>query len=320
MKIFAKWILGSALAFSLSTSAMAETFSFVAVGDTAYNGAHDYPAYDALIEKINKERPAFTVHVGDIWGASNCHDDHYTFIKSYFDKYKRPVIYTPGDNEWLDCAHPAMGGYEVGERLEHLRKVFFKKSKSLGAKPMTLVRQSDVSPYKTFVENARWAHKGVLFVTLNVPGDNNNFDYGDPDRLLEAEARNAANVAWLRDTMRHAMTENYKAVVIVFHAEILMNGIARDDTFYQVKNGPYGDLVRELQLSTDRFPGQILVIHGDSHEFIVDRPLLIMNGEDKPSDRANLTRLEVFGAPEVKAVKVMVDTESSGVFGFQPLY
>ena len=34
----------------------------------------------------------------------------------------------------------------------------------------------------------------------------------------------------------------------------------------------------------------------------------------------NLIRLQTFGAPEVKAIKISVDTTSESVFGFSPIY
>ena len=40
-------------------AARAQSFSFVALGDTAYNPSVDYPVYEALIAKINQAKPAF---------------------------------------------------------------------------------------------------------------------------------------------------------------------------------------------------------------------------------------------------------------------
>jgi hypothetical protein len=47
----------------------------VALGDTAYNPPADYPLYDALIAKINAAKPAFSIHVGDTWGAEACTEE-----------------------------------------------------------------------------------------------------------------------------------------------------------------------------------------------------------------------------------------------------
>ena len=67
-----KTIFSSLLAITLAASSLgsaAAGFRFVALGDTAYNGERDYPVYEALIDRINARQPAFSIHVGDIWGA-----------------------------------------------------------------------------------------------------------------------------------------------------------------------------------------------------------------------------------------------------------
>ena len=62
------------------------------------------------------------------------------------------------------------------------------------------------------------------------------------------------------------------------------------------------------------------MINGDYHEFVIDRPFAVSQGEvEKPKYR-NITRLQVYGAPELKAVRVDVDPSTPWVFSFQPLY
>ena len=59
----------------ISFGISAEKFEFVAIGDTAYQGEPSIEAYAQLIELINEQDIAFSVHVGDIWGASMCIED-----------------------------------------------------------------------------------------------------------------------------------------------------------------------------------------------------------------------------------------------------
>ena len=294
-----------------AAAADAKPFSFVALGDTAYNGERDYPVYRALIGAINDAKPAFSIHIGDIWGAGNCHDAHYAQIQEFFALYQEGVIYTPGDNEWTDCRNTVMGGYDPVERLAKLRSMYFPTAESLGAHPLALVRESDVSPYVKFVENARWERDKVLFVTVHVVGSHNNFLPENQAALLEANERMTANVAWLRDAFRIAREGGYRGIVVAMHAQMLHG----DDT----ADGPYGAIIEELKLGSERFAGQVLLVHGDSHQFQVDRPFLVQRGEGDASLYTNLTRLEVYGAPEIGAVKVSVDPETVGVFGFTPL-
>jgi hypothetical protein len=105
------------LCWAVLGMAHAEQFDFVALGDTAYNGETDYPVYAALIDRINQVRPAFTIHVGDVWGGSTCLEGDHRQILGWFARYEQPVIYTPGDNEWTDCVDPkVLAAYErIGE-------------------------------------------------------------------------------------------------------------------------------------------------------------------------------------------------------------
>jgi hypothetical protein len=289
-----------------------QSFSFVALGDTAYNGERDYSAYRALIGKINAAQGAFAIHVGDIWGVGDCHDQRIQQVREQFQSFAGAVIYTPGDNEWVDCDQRTMGGYEPGERLEKLRQVFFADDRSLGRKPIRVVRQSAISPYQLFAENQRWVHEGVLFFTLNVPGSNNNYKPENLLDLTEAYNRNQANVAWIRDCFRVALAENHAAVVVAFHADLFDRK--------SKAMGAYRSIVDEIRLAADRYGKPVLLVHGDSHKFMVDRPLLKSRGEAQPPLHANVTRLQVFGAPELKAVRVTVDLGTPWVFGFAPLY
>ena len=75
----------------LSLTAHAERFDFVALGDTAYNLPGDYPVYARLIERINAAKPAFSIHVGDTWGALPCSEDAHRNIHSWFARYLQSV-------------------------------------------------------------------------------------------------------------------------------------------------------------------------------------------------------------------------------------
>ena len=291
---------------------VASPFEFIAVGDTAYAGEPSIQAYQRLIELINDGDGAFTIHVGDIWGASMCIKERYEEILETFNTYKKPLIFTPGDNEWTDCHRHSYGDWENVSRLELLRKVYYKDAMSLGQERIPLVRQADVSPHEKFVENARWLHHDVLFLTLNVPGSNNNVLIDRKSALLEAYERNQANIAWLRDSFRIAMAQDLPAVVIAIHAELFAG------TGGQRVPDAYENFVDELKIVSSRYDKPILLVHGDAHRFTLDRPLAqfgrgeLVNG--------NFMRLQVYGDPEIRAVRVTVDTSKPWVFGIEPLY
>ena len=79
----------------------AKNFQFVAIGDTSYVSASQL---DLLVERINHEPTRFTIHVGDIKsGSTLCSDEMFARVYSQFMAFNKPLIYTPGDNEWTDC-------------------------------------------------------------------------------------------------------------------------------------------------------------------------------------------------------------------------
>ena len=307
-----RWFLFILSTFVCSSVALAQDFRFVALGDTAYGGAASKQSYRNLIDYINESKPAFSIHVGDIWGATICSEERYQQEFETFKRFDHAVFYTPGDNEWTDCNRYGYGAYENVGRLEVLREVFFAYPESLGAKPMRLVRQSDVSQYIEYVENARWLYQDVLFMTLNVAGSFNNLQIKHPKSIQEAHQRHLANVAWLRDSVRIARKHNLPAIVISMHAEILDTGTAEDWL-----PGEFRDLVRELQIAAYRFGKPVLIIHGDIHKFIIDRPFI---DNRKPGRYRNIVRLQVFGDPEIRGVQVGVDTTKSWVFSYEPIY
>ena len=274
----------SLLTMALGTAPLgsaAAAFNFVALGDTAYNGERDYPAYETLIDQIIARDPAFSIHVGDIWGAGNCSDAHFERIDGFFARYTHPLVYTPGDNEWTDCDIAAMGGFDPNERLDHIRRLWFSEAKSLGAPAMDVVRQADVSAaHARFVENLRFE-------------------------------RDAANSAWLADSFRRAIDGDYAAVVVALHAEMFES---EGNMF-----SPFAETIRQLRLGAARFEKPVLLINGDSHGFVLDRPLYEARGESGTPANANLWRLEVFGAPEIGAVEVSVDPADPTVFSFKAL-
>ncbi len=81
----------------------------------------------------------------------------------------------PGDNEWTDCRRTFGSSYDPLERMQKLRELFFSGDAALGQRPLALVRQPAATRgAHDYPEHARWEHGGVLFLTLNAPGPDNN--------------------------------------------------------------------------------------------------------------------------------------------------
>lgn len=300
-------MLAAALAGAPATAAQ---FSFVAMGDAPYHLPGDFERFERLIQRINAARPAFTIHVGDFKpGNTVCSDDYFARIASMFGGFEQPLIYTPGDNEWTDCHRADNGGYDPIERLAKLREMFFAQpAQSLGRDKLALEHQGSDARHAAYVENRRWERAGVVFATLHIVGSNNNLQR-DQAAVNEYLARNAANLAWMQATFAAARARNAKAVVLAFQADVRWEFDGRDD-----QRAGFTDTLNALRTHARAFGKPVLVVHGDRHRFVVDKPLY--QGRQLIY---NVTRLMVFGDSEVQGVTVHVDTDDPDVFSIRPL-
>jgi hypothetical protein len=298
-------------------------FSFVAIGDMPY-GERDivYPKYESLIGAINAANPDFTIHVGDFKsGQSNCSDDEFQHQFEFMNMFETAMIYTPGDNEWTDCHRKNNGPFDPIERLNMIREIFFAEPRSLGMTPMKLERQSEFMANfttpdgKGYVENARWIKNGVMFVTAHIVGSNNNFEPRDARAVAEFQARDAANVAWIKDSFAKAQMADAAALVLAVQANPFV--LASPTTPFPGHSG-FARSIGETFVPLARdFAKPVLFVHGDSHVFRVDQPF-------KKSPREvieNITRLEVFGEFQMHAVQVNVDpTRGTDLWSFRPIF
>src|SRR5262249_48459359 len=197
-------------------------FAFVGFGDVPYSLPGDYAKVDRLIAAINKEKPAFAIHVGDIKsGSTPCTDEILKKAIDQINTVEVPVVYSIGDNEWVDCHRAKAGKFNPRERLAAVRAMAFAKpGTTLGKAPMQVESQAVVmrERFAKYVENQRFIKNRVVFIVPHVPGSNNGFETIDPEAAMEYFARNAANVAWIDDGFRVARESDAKAVVIAFQA------------------------------------------------------------------------------------------------------
>lgn len=222
-----------------------------------------------------------------------------------------PLVLTPGDNEWTDCHRAAAGGYAPLERLAYLRQVLFSNpDATLGGRPMRVQSQADDPAYAEFPENVRWSRQHVVFATLHVVGSQNGLaDF--PGRSAaddaEVERRTTATLAWLDDTFRQAMDDDAAGVFLMMQAN---PGLERGDADHT----GFEHILAAIEEHTRAFDRPVILAHGDSHYFRVDKPAI-----GSTAFLPNFTRVETFGSQRVHWVKVTVAPQSPEVFAFQPM-
>ncbi len=286
------------------------TFSFAVLGDAPYY-AWEEIQYRFVLQSLDAHDLGFVVHVGDIFWRP-CTDEHYRQALGWLNGLRHPVIYTPGDNEWVDCWEPGSGGFVPRERLDRLRQIFFADpTRSLGGSRLSLVSQGGREPYPEFVENARWVHQGIVFATAHMPGSMNGLDttwrIEPPDD--KAGRRTEAAAAWVRETFAEARAANASAVVLGFQANADFENPV-DDSYRRAFN-PF---ILAVEEEAERFPRPVLLAHGDGHNYTVDHPLVRRTTRRRLK---NLTRLQVPGSPLVGWVRVVVAPGAESPFAFE---
>jgi hypothetical protein len=283
-------------------------FTFALIGDVPY-GAEGEEKFPSLLADINADRTlAFVVHDGDFKnGSSLCSDAVFYNRLDLFNAFAAPLIYVPGDNEWTDCHRANNGAYDPLERLAFLRTVFFPTDQSLGRKTLTLTRQSTSPGYSLYRENVRWALHDVLFVGLHVVGSNNNLGR-TPVADAEYAARNTANLAWLSESFALAADRGYRGVMLIIQANPGFELAAAQRT-------GFNDFLALLEAETLSFGKPVVLVHGDSHYFRMDKPLA---GRVSRRRIEHFTRLETFGENDNHWVHVTVEPGSANVFRFDP--
>ena len=263
-----------------------------------------------MILDMNQRPLAFVVHVGDIKkGSSPCDDLVYSQRLKAFQVSSHPFILIPGDNEWTDCHRISSGGFDPEERLAMLRKIFFSTKTSLGQNPLPLVRQSQKGDYQEFVENVHWSMGPVLFIGLHVVGSNNNLGR-TPKADSEYTRRNQANLAWMDKSFQMAREGEYRGVMIFIHG----NPFEPDPDFPE--NSGFDDFLEDLEKKVVSFGRPVAVVHGDTHQFRIDKPL--PRSRDEPR-LMFFTRIETFGTPNVQWVRGRVDLTNPNLFSFEPM-
>jgi hypothetical protein len=254
--------------------------AFALMGDVPYSG-HQAALLDGMIERMNAERLAFVVHVGDITsGTGPCGDEWLDARKQQFARLQHPFVLIPGDNDWTDCRRT---GFDPMERLAKWRSLFCAPVAGL-----SLERQ----PGK-YCENVRWVHDGVVFVGLNIPGGNNNLD----DDPAEHGERMQAVFAWLGEA--EALARRNDGLVVLMQANPFLKPRLGG------ANGFDGILERLRRLG-ESMPGKVLLVHGDTHRYRDDEPL------------PGLQRTEVFGSPQVRWTRARIGRGGARLFNVEP--
>jgi hypothetical protein len=217
-----------------------------------------------------------------------------------------------------------------GDPLDNLalvRGLFFPTAgQTLGANPAQVTSQAVVGPkkYQSVVENVRWEQDGVMFVTVDLPGSNNDSLpwFGAPvtqRQLDERNLRTAADIQWLNGAYDLAQAHGDAGILIGTQA----------DMWDPAQVPPGGDGLDQYNAVVDRiaklsksFAKPVLLLNGDSHVFESDNPL--SSGDPLYSihpvgyDVPNFHRITVHGKTlPLEWLKLTIDPSAPSVFSWE---
>jgi hypothetical protein len=298
--VLALGLLASQPAYAAEDTSDKQAFTFGVIGDIPYGDA-EIAKFPARIQDINADRDLkFVTHVGDIKnGSSVCSDEYFANIRTQFDTFEHPLVFTPGDNEWVDCHRTNNGAYNPLERLDRLREVFFNEpGKTLGA-TMPVKTQENLG----LPENVRFEQNRVAFSVLNVQGSNNSLQpwtglgetTATPEQVAEVEYRTGAVVAQIRETFADAGRRNSRAVVLMTQADMFDPSLlAAATTNPEIMSG-FREIVAAIVEEANSFDAPVYLINGDSHVFAENQPLaagspwLEIYGQEPADDLQRIT-------------------------------
>lgn len=322
---------------SNANAGAAVRYSIALTGDMPYDakGVLQTPAVIADIN--NNPIINFTLFDGDTMSGKGdkCTDAIYASVKTnFFDKFAKPIFYSVGDNEWVDCDRVVKGAYDPMNRLALVRSTNFQKADgsyiSLG---QTTLRGINILHDATYPEMQLFTYKGITYILPHVPGSANNAavtsdkfktynDTATDGNDVEYKARDAANVAWINKGFAKAVTDGSIGVIVVVQADMDWEGFARDAAAPNNENSAAFAAVKQALLTnTLAFKKPVLLQNGDQHWFQVDMPMNETAGKlverDKGSLVENFTRVQTFGSGFNHWVELIIDPRDVNVWTFK---
>jgi len=236
-----------------------EVFDFAVIGHTFPGDSGDDDLRRTL-KRADKMKPAFVIAAGIKSAGEPCSDRLYLQRKALLNKSDRPLMLVLAGADWTDCRNSA-GRSNALERLNRIREIYFDGRESLGERKLELNRQSTITKFRSYAENAYWEKGGVLFATINLPANNNHF-LSEAGRNSEYEDRFVANRAWLQRLFSMAKRRKLTGIVLFSDGDVkahVEQGFSLLGGFSSKQDG-FGDTRKLVRALAEKFSGKVLLV------------------------------------------------------------
>ncbi|MES2025106.1 MAG: hypothetical protein V4448_06095 [Pseudomonadota bacterium] len=221
------------------------------------------------IEESDADNLAFVVVSGIKADNEACSDTLYKERRSLLDSAKNGVIVSITGNDWTRCGN-TKNRVTATERMNRIRDLFFTDEFSFGDSKLPLVRQSMMPQFRSYGENMRWRIGDVMFATINLPANNNNY-LNAAGRNSEFEDRQTANSDWLKRLFLTAKISKVDGIVLFCDGNPLLKA-EHSSMFSSGKREGFADIRRQILAFSEKFHGKILIVHSDQNSRPVASP------------------------------------------------
>lgn len=257
-------LLFSSSILLIASHAAGSGFRFGVIGPSAEKENGESILSDAITQ-TNEESLDFVIVHGIKSRTETCTDKIYGQRKDLLRKANGSVIVSLAASDWTDCKN-TQGRPFAMERLSRLRDLFFSDDFSFGAKKIRLMHQSSYPKFRGYSENLRWEFEKVLFATINLPANNNNYR-PEAGRNSEFDDRQIANRDWLQRIFSLAKRKKLDGIVLFCDGDPLstpsntrgFNSPNRRDGFVETRQ-------QIIDLSA-KFSGKVLLIHSQKKPY-----------------------------------------------------
>jgi hypothetical protein len=212
------------------------------------------------IARADREKPAVVVAAGIKAASEPCSDKLYQQRRALFNRSDQPLVLVLSGSDWTECRNSA-GRSNAIERLNRIRELYFDGQETLGGRKLDLSRQSTITKFRSYAENAHWEMQGVLFATLNLPARNNHYLL-EAGRNSEYEDRLVANRAWLQRRFGLAKRKKLAALVLFTDGDVRAHIEQRFSLLsgFTSKQDGFAETRRLIRTLAAKYPGKVLLV------------------------------------------------------------
>ncbi len=241
------------LASRLHAAPQTDTFHFTVISQrTADDGALLHS-----MQQASHDHASFIVVNGIRPRQEACSDEVLQRRSKVLAQIAVPVFVSLGAFDWAECRNE-MRRSIAQDRLGFLREWLYVKNLSAHAKHLRPKQQSTAAMHRQYSENMRWESNKVLFATVNLPSNNNNY-LAAAGRNHEFEDRAMANRHWLRRVFNHARYHKIKSIVLFADANPMV--VPSRSRRQSDRPDGFSDVRKQLTDLAGKYSGRVLLVH-----------------------------------------------------------